>query len=569
MNNNHKIILAFVLLLIAIIVITSNIHLFNDEINLEGTAFEVVEADIWINPLNKEEFIEDKNVYENSKLLEIEKLYVTILPVKNSNAVTFTEINEQVPTGEDEVINDAQDLFSNIYFEISTPSGIVNIETKPNAYIEIRGQSSRLFEQKSYKIKIADGEELWHEYKTINLNKHMADITRIKNKLIFDYLQTLDDISSYNTKFITMYIKDLSKQDQDKDYVNYGLYTFVEQPNKRYLARHGLDPNGHFYKVEDFEFLRHEESIKTIEEIDYSEEAFEKRLETRGSTEHSKLIKMLYELNNISIDIDKIIGKYFDKDNMFTWLAINILFDNFDTTTRNYLIYSPLNSRKWYFVPWDYDDSMRIEKPQDTWQTGVSLYWLSVLFKRTFKEQHNIDELTKKVEEIYADIEAYDLNVKIDQYKDVVEEHVLKMPDIEYVDATITEYNQAYEDIKESVRKNYDEYFEVLERPMPFFYGLPIVEENSVEFIWEQSYDLQNESVVYDFYLAKDISMNQVIYTSLDNRVPKVVVDDLQPGKYYWKVYAKDEKGNTGTAFDYIQEDNKYYFGVSVVYYKE
>ena len=30
---------------------------------------------------------------------------------------------------------------------------------------------------------------------------------------------------------------------------DYGLYTHIEQGNERYLAAHGLDPNGQLYKA--------------------------------------------------------------------------------------------------------------------------------------------------------------------------------------------------------------------------------------------------------------------------------------------------------------------------------
>lgn len=63
------------------------------------------------------------------------------------------------------------------------------------------------------------------------------------------------------TQFVHLYVKDKT-QTAGASFVDYGLYTQVEQPNKTALRAHGLDENGQLYKVNFFEFLRYGDVIR-------------------------------------------------------------------------------------------------------------------------------------------------------------------------------------------------------------------------------------------------------------------------------------------------------------------
>ena len=82
------------------------------------------------------------------------------------------------------------------------------------------------------------------------------------------------------------------------------------------------------------------------------------RLEVKGSQNHTKLINMLEAINDPLMPIEQTFERYFDADNYFNWMAFNILVGHTDTTSQNFYLYSPQNSEKWYFLPWDYDASL-------------------------------------------------------------------------------------------------------------------------------------------------------------------------------------------------------------------
>ena len=67
-------------------------------------------------------------------------------------------------------------------------------------------------------------------------------------------------------------------------------------------------------------------------------------------------------INDLSVDINEIVGTYIDRENYITWLAYNILTANIDTTVQNFYLYNPVNSRKWYFIPWDGDNMLHVEE---------------------------------------------------------------------------------------------------------------------------------------------------------------------------------------------------------------
>src|SRR5690606_33747335 len=175
----------------------------------------------------------------------------------------------------------------------------------------------------------------------LNLNKHIDDMSRIRNKLSFDLMETIPDTTSLRTQFVQLYVKDLSNGEKDAPYQDYGLYTHVEQPNKKFLKAHMLDPNGYLYKTKFFEFFRYPDQVKSTSDSNYDVTKFEEIFEIEGREEHDKLIEMLDAVNDYSIPIDETVEKYFDVDNFLTWTAMNILMDNMDTNSQNYFLYSP------------------------------------------------------------------------------------------------------------------------------------------------------------------------------------------------------------------------------------
>ncbi len=268
------------------------------------------------------------------------------------------------------------------------PGELGYAETVPNATIQIRGNSTSAKPTKNYKIEFFPGAGEWRGQTTLDLNKHLFDDVRVRNKLAFDLLKQIPDMTSLRTQFVRLFVKDETTDPPITTFVDYGLFTQIEQPNKRFLRNHLLDAEGQLYKANYFEFFRYPEQIRLASDPLYNELAFSKILEIKGSNDHTKLIQMLDDVNNYGIPIEQTFEKYFNADNYFTWLAFNILVGNVDTQSQNFFLYSPKNSNTWYFLPWDYDGSLYRQAKfyqYDNFEYGISNYWGVPLHNRVLK----------------------------------------------------------------------------------------------------------------------------------------------------------------------------------------
>lgn len=448
----------------------------------------------------------------------------------------------------------------------------------PNARVQIRGNTTTTMAQKSYKITLNNNAEAWRNQKTIALNKHVFDGLRFRNKLSYDLIKEIPGLISLRTQFVHLYVKDETKEEPDKAFVDYGLYTQVEQPNTRFLRNHGLDTGGHLYKMNYFEFFRYEEVIKLKTDPTYDVKEFEEILEIKGDNDHTKLIDMLTSLNDYTKPIEGVFEKYFDADNYFTWLAFNILTGNIDTQSRNYYLYSPLNSDTWYFIPWDCDavlfkQEYSLLNPEEAaqdlgYEVGISNYWGDVLHNRVLREEKYRKMLDDAINELRAKyLSAEKINALIKTYRPVVEPYVYTMPDIMYARLTPKEYDSVATNLANEIERNYQLYLDDLKAPKPFYLDVPQADGEKIIFNWDASYSFKGQDITYTFELAKDYPFKDIIYREEGLQFPTVTIDRLKPGQYFFRVYSTDEDGESQVAMTYyVSPDSLKYYGVQRFY---
>ena len=448
----------------------------------------------------------------------------------------------------------------------------------PNATVQIRGNTTTTMAQKSYKIMLNNNAEAWRNQKTIALNKHVFDGLRFRNKLSYDLIKKIPNMISLRTQFVRLYVKDETKEEPDEAFADYGLYTQVEQPNTRFLRNHGLDTGGQLYKMNFFEFFRYEDIIKLKTDPTYDVKEFEKILEIKGDNDHSKLIDMLTSLNDYTKPIEEIFEKYFDADNYFTWLAFNILTGNIDTQSRNYYLYSPLNSDTWYFIPWDCDavlfkQEYSIINPEESaqdlgYEVGISNYWGDVLHNRVLRVEKYRKLLDDAINELRAEyLSAEKINALIKTYRSVVEPYVYTMPDIMYARLTEKEYDRVATTLANEIERNYQLYLDDLKAPKPFYLDVPQANGEKIIFNWDSSYSLQGQDITYKFELAKDYLFTDIVYREEGLQFPTVTIDKLNPGQYFFRVYSIAEAGESQVAMAYyVSSDSIKYYGVQRFY---
>lgn len=444
-------------------------------------------------------------------------------------------------------------------------------EVAPNATVNIRGQTSSRNQQKGYKIELKKNKGTWRGQRTLNLNKHQTDGLRFRNKLAYDLMKGIPEIMSLRTQFVHLYVKD--ETSGKTVFEDYGLYTQVEQLNKTGLKAHGMDSNGQLYKINFFEFFRYEDVIKLEDDPEFDRTKFEELLEIKGNNDHKKLIEMLDAVNDNATPISKVLDKYFDTENITYWMAYMILTGNIDTQSRNVYIYSPQNSDKWYFIPWDNDAALKTTEfelndfvDNGSWQIGISNYWGNVLFQRCLKSEDFRAQLDAAVRDLKEYLSKDRMENMIVSYKEVVKPYVYRMPDSMNAPLTQEEYDTVAEALPAEVEANYQLYLDSLKKPMPFFIGVPLIQEGKLKINWDIAYDFNAQDVSYTVEVAKDYLFEQVIFSKENLSIPEVETDIPEPGQYFVRVRAKNASGEVQDAFDYYVTDAGKNFSMKCFY---
>lgn len=522
---------------------------------------------------------DNRSLYENQEDTSVITMYLTVSQGNESDNTnhTWEEINTHSVYDYDEMGVDRYAVSG--LLQVGDENGPTEGElgygqVTPNASVTVRGQTSSRYAQKSYKIKLKDGKGSWNDQTTINLNKHQEDGMRFRNKMMYDLMETMPGMIALQTQFVHLYVKDNTEGSEDQ-FTDYGLYTQVEQSNKGFLKRHGLDSNGELYKINYFEFYRYEDTIMLKSDADYDQKKFEDQLEIKGSDDHSNLIAMLDAVNDYSVPIEEVLEDWFEEDNLMSWLAFQILTGNNDTQSRNTLLYSPLNTNYFYFISWDNDvafsrteEAIKGKTTDDGWDTGISNYWGNVLFQRILKSDTLRADLDDKIEEERALITENRLTEMVNNYASVVKNYVYSQPDLLHEPLTESEYDEVCQAIPKEAEENYQLYLASLDRPMPFFIGTPEVSDTGTEFNWDASYDFDNEDIAYSFELADNPDFNHPI-VSEDNMflTEYSYADTLAPGQYFVRVKATNESGQEQYAFDYyLTPESQRVYGTKCFY---
>ncbi len=516
--------------------------------------------------------IRDKNLlytqYDNT---EIVTMYLTVSSGNEGEGTnhTWEEINTYSAYDYDEMGVDRYKVAG--LLQVGDKNGLVAGEfgygqIAPNCTVQIRGQSSSKKPQKNYKISIKENKGEWRGQTTIALNKHQGDGLRFRNKLAFDLISHIDEIMGLRTTFVRLYVKDTTAGEGAK-FEDYGIYTQVEQLNKTALKAHGLDNRGHLYKINFCEFYRYEDVIVTKDDPRYDVKKFEEILEIKGDDDHTKLINLLTKINDYSIPIEEMLEEHFDLENITYWMALNLMLGNIDTQSRNFYIYSPQNIDRWYILPWDMDGMMlRTEhsltgrQDYEHWESGVSNYWGNVLFQRCLKSEVFKKALDEAVEDIKATLTPELVNSYVNTYAALLKPYVYQGRDLIYAPLTPAGYDKVVKGFNTEIANNYNRYKESLEKPMPFYIGVPQQKNDGYVVEWDASYDFKGEDITYTFELSTDLYFKKTIVSQTDLVIPTAKFSKLPAGQYFMRVMAKNESGETQYAFDcYLIPNGKVY----------
>lgn len=441
---------------------------------------------------------------------------------------------------------------------------------KPNATIRLRGNTSRNYELKSYRIKLDSKKELWRDERKLQLNKHIEDRTRIKNKLSFDLMSTIPHLPSLRTQFVQLYI----------DNQNYGLFTHVENVGKEYLQKRGFNKDSNLYKAENFEFILRAELNIDANGQPINEKEFESILEIKRGKDSKKLIEMLAALKNVDNDFKSdVMDKYFNINNFLTWVSVNTLMGNSDIKTSNFYILNPKDKNTFYFLPWDYDQSwgydweentiLENSVPSKTYRVPHNL-WATKIGQRFLSQPNASEQLKSAVKEIKNNyLTKTKINTFTESYYNVVFPLIAQNPDFNFIDfnqsnddLALDKYTKLYNSLANSVERNYQTFLKDLESPMPFWLREATLKEENIVFDWEKSVDLQNDKINYTLEVSNTplFQKEDIKYHIKDIKENHLSIKWILPkGTYYYRVTAHDDKNpkeNWQQSFDEFYDKN-------------
>jgi len=422
-----------------------------------------------------------------------------------------------------------------------------------NAEIRQRGGNSRVGPQKSFRIKLDKGLPLWRGERRIQLNKSFYDLSRIRNKLTFDLMAGVPNLPSMRTQFVKLTLED---QGVTK---NFGLYTQLEYFGKEYLERRGWDKDSRVYKTEHFFFQESSGYALDAAGEPVDIDAFEKLVEIKRGDTHNDLIRFIDDVNNPNLNFQTdIFSKYLNQDNYLSWFALNILTDNADTVGKNHYYYNPINTEKFYLVPWDYDlgwesstqadDVAPSDRPR--WWYSHAYAWPNKLHRRFLQTPGNLALLKSAVIEFkQKHLTPEKIAAKRDAYYDVIFPTISTSEDWDLIfifggdPEKVAEFNQIFASLSSSVERNYNRFLERENDPMPFYTLDPSIGLDSILFNWRESESLTGQTITYDLELAttKEFTTGTIVETITDITSTSYLLDWSHPiGTYYFKVTARD-----------------------------
>lgn len=523
------------------------------------------------SPLNGLPLVENKTIYQVDQPDDLDTIYITVFPTETEDGVidfSIFDLHESL----DQDFNPI--LYANVTIgDTNGKLSVLTDTTLQNATIRVRGNSTRGAAYKSYKIRFTSENGNYKGFTILNLNKHVYDPSKIANKLSFDLMSQLENMVSLRTNFVKVYIRDASLPANKQKYVYYGLYTNIEQPNKDFLRSHGLDVNASLYKATSFEF-REYEALKNTDDPTYDRAAFEKILEIREGNDHTKLLAMLEDVNDMDLDFAETFSKHFNEENYLTWLAMNILLGNEDVLSQNFFLYNPTNSLTWYLLPWDYDGTFKFgvadsDHKAPTPLQGIQRLTAIVLHRRYFSNPQNLTKLTAKMDELLSTTFSESNVIKtVESYWPVMQSTLGKWPDVGLLGMEPNQLRAYIHGFDDEIRSNYKDYLDTLKYPTPVFTATPVKNnDGSTTFAWETSMDFDGDLVTYSIRLAKDPGMKNVIFSHKSLIETSFTYSNALKGTYYLEVRITDSQGNTQYSLDMYDDviSGNHYFGVRQV----
>ncbi|MBI4600938.1 MAG: CotH kinase family protein [Planctomycetes bacterium] len=306
-------------------------------------------------------------------------------------------------------------------------------EVHPDVGLRFRGGRPRLFRKKSLKLSFPD-ERPFRDRDRLNLNAAAMDDDYLTEPLAY-WVYERAGLEASEARFERVALNGEL----------WGLFIDVEQVEERYLARHGLDPEGALYKSVGIVG-----SLRKLDGVTYNGQAYtyESQYEkkTREEEPYDDLVAFIHGLYDTPpAQMEAYLEANLDVEQYVSYLAASNLMCVWDHIQHNFYFYrDALGCGRWRVLPWDldhawgewewvyyFDDTYHLfmgtrERPfAGVWYTWNQL-WTVLLAVPRYRQMYldRVRELLRtrfaegpvfrKIDELRAEIEA---TAKLDEAK--------------------------------------------------------------------------------------------------------------------------------------------------------
>ncbi len=400
-----------------------------------------------------------------------------------------------------------------------------------DAFVRIRGDGSRQLPKKSLKVKFNSAPFL-NGRDRLNFNAEYEDGSYIRSYLS-SHIFSMIGQTCFEAEHVRLYL--------NGDFL--GLYLMVENMDQYFLASNGYDHQGNLYKAAS------EGACMSI--YDDIENYWE---EKTGSGNKLDLTQFIDEINQVSIaDYQNFCGEKMDYDQVVNLIACNLIISNTSTYYHNYYLYHDVNeSGLWEMMPWDLDKTFSV----NAWRnhTYSSPPWTpdNPFLEKAILNQDMMNDIRNRMDQIFKEVFTPDVLFPIiDSLLSIIEPSVLQ---------DTTDNISGLDEWLFNIDKE-KTYINVYPYQLNWYFNhvqssfisvaTPGYQTSNLTFRWSASIDPDGLPVTYRLLLTTGERF-QTELTQVFDQIQDtfITVENIEEGRYYWKVIATDQDGQEVDAFD-------------------
>lgn len=255
------------------------------------------------------------------------------------------------------------------YADIRFQSSSLDV-TEKGVGFRLRGNTSRYSAKKSFKIAINSFEKgrKLDGFEKMNINGEHNDPSIIRSKVCWDIMNELR-LPAPRANHVELYVNEEYR----------GLYISVEHIDEEFIEKRFGNKTGNLYKClwpadltykgEDPDIYKEMHGDRRIYELKINEEI----------DDYSGLANFIKILNETPyLEFQEEISKIFDVTSYLKILAVEILtghWDNYSINQNNYYLYENPDDGKFYYIPYDMDNTLGIDWINGDWAEHDIYKW--------------------------------------------------------------------------------------------------------------------------------------------------------------------------------------------------